>query len=108
MMVVAIPMVGFTESSADENQGLVLDSGYWDMDWTEMVPSEGMTGYDALERVSFETDHHSAFMIGERADDVPPPGDGEGTDHTTAIVAGVVAVVVAALIAVVVLKRRTS
>lgn len=51
LMVVAVPLVGFTESSADGKQGLVLDFGYWDMEWTEMVFTEGMTGYDALERV---------------------------------------------------------
>lgn len=51
VMVVAVPLVGFTESSADEKQGLVLDFGYWDMEWTEMVFTEGMTGYEALERV---------------------------------------------------------
>jgi iron complex transport system substrate-binding protein len=49
MIVTAIPLVGLTESSADNEQGLVLDFGYWDTEWIEMTFTEGMNGNDLLD-----------------------------------------------------------
>ncbi len=47
---VSLPFVGLTESSADEREGLVLDFGYWDVEWIEMSLVSGMNGYDVLEK----------------------------------------------------------
>ncbi len=49
MVIVSLPFIGLTESSADEREGLVLDFGYWDIEWIDMPLSSGMDGYDVLE-----------------------------------------------------------
>lgn len=49
MIVAALPFVGFTESSVDNEQGLVLDFGYWDTEWIEMSFTDGMDGNDLLD-----------------------------------------------------------
>jgi len=47
-VLATIPMLGFTASSADQRQGMIIDFGYWDVVWTEMTFTGGMNGYDAL------------------------------------------------------------
>ena len=70
------------------------------------------TTYDGT-RITFETDHHSAFMIGEREQ---PQGGGsgsgdngsEGGDNTMIIIGAVIAIVIIAAIAVFYLKTRNA
>ena len=52
MMIVAVlPLVGVTESSADNREGVVLDFGYWDSEWIDMSLTAGTDGNDVLDRV---------------------------------------------------------
>lgn len=48
-VLVAVPLVGVTETEADTAEGMVLDFGYWDTYWVEMDLVEGMTGNDVLD-----------------------------------------------------------
>lgn len=51
LVVASVPLIGLTESSADSEQGLMLDFGYWDVEWVEMTFTEDMDGYDVLTAV---------------------------------------------------------
>lgn len=57
MAVGALPLVGVTESSVDEREGVVLDFGYWDIEWIELPLSDSMTGYDALTAACAEKEY---------------------------------------------------
>lgn len=43
-----IPMIGLTVDSVDEKEGVMIDFGYYDVDWVPITFSDGMTGIDAL------------------------------------------------------------
>ncbi len=49
LILAALPLVGVTESSADSREGLILDFGYWDVEWIEMPLAEGMDGNAVLD-----------------------------------------------------------
>ncbi len=49
LILVALPLVGVTESSADSREGVVLDFGYWNVEWVEMPLAEGMDGDTVLD-----------------------------------------------------------
>lgn len=44
LIVAAVPAIGFTQPSVDAGRGLVLDFGYWNIEWIEMAFTEGMDG----------------------------------------------------------------
>lgn len=43
-----VSVIGFTADSVDARQGVMIDFGYYEVDWVEMDFPEGMNGYDAL------------------------------------------------------------
>jgi len=49
LVMVAVPVLGFTTASSDPKQGMIIDFGYWDVVWNEMSFTEDMDGYDALQ-----------------------------------------------------------
>ncbi len=49
LIIAALPLVGVTESSADSREGVVLDFGYWNVEWVEMPLTEGMDGDAVLD-----------------------------------------------------------
>jgi iron complex transport system substrate-binding protein len=49
MIVASMPFIGLTESSRDSKEGLVLDFGYWNIEWIDMSFTPGMDGFGALE-----------------------------------------------------------
>ncbi len=49
LILAALPLVGVTESSADSREGVVLDFGYWNVEWVEMPLAEGMDGDAVLD-----------------------------------------------------------
>lgn len=46
---VASPLVGITVPTADEKSGVMIDFGYYDVDWVELGFERGTTGMEALE-----------------------------------------------------------
>lgn len=48
LAVTGISVIGFTADSVDARQGVMIDFGYYDVDWVEMEFSPGMTGDEAL------------------------------------------------------------
>ena len=46
---IGIAAVGTTDAEDDAVQGMMIDFGYWEVEWIEMTFSDGMDGYDALE-----------------------------------------------------------
>lgn len=48
VILASVASVGTTEAEDDEVSGLMIDFGYWDVDWIEMSFPEGMDGYSAL------------------------------------------------------------
>lgn len=42
------PLVGLTVADADEKQGVMLDFGYYDVEWVEVTFTDGMNGDEAL------------------------------------------------------------
>ncbi len=44
-----ISVIGFTADSVDAKQGVMIDFGYYEVDWIEMEFPEGMTGDQALD-----------------------------------------------------------
>ncbi len=49
LAVTAISVVGFTADAVDAKQGVMIDFGYYEVDWVEMDFPEGMDGKGALE-----------------------------------------------------------
>ncbi len=49
LILAALPLVGVTESSVDDREGLILDFGYWNIEWIEMPLADGMDGDDVLD-----------------------------------------------------------
>lgn len=47
-VVAIVPFVGTTEAEGDSVEGMMIDFGYWEVDWIEMTFLDGMDGYDAL------------------------------------------------------------
>lgn len=48
IVIVAVPVLGFTTASTDTKQGVIIDFGYWNVVWTEVTFTNKMNGYDAL------------------------------------------------------------
>ena len=48
LAVTGVSVIGFTADSVDARQGVMIDFGYYEVDWVEMDFTEGMNGYDAL------------------------------------------------------------
>ena len=42
------PAIGLTASPIDEKEGVMIDFGYYNVNWTELSLNDGMTGTDAL------------------------------------------------------------
>ena len=49
LAVTGISVIGFTADSVDAKQGVMIDFGYYEVDWIEMEFPEGMTGDQALD-----------------------------------------------------------
>ena len=49
-----ISVIGFTADSVDAKQGVMIDFGYYEVDWIEMEFPEGMTGDQALDAACAE------------------------------------------------------
>lgn len=49
LIVVSVPLVGLTAEEVDGTSGVVIDFGYWDVTWTELVFQEDTDGFGALE-----------------------------------------------------------
>jgi len=49
LILASLPAVGLTTASADDNQGMMIDFGYWNTVWIDMSFSDDMDGYSALE-----------------------------------------------------------
>lgn len=54
LAVTGISVIGFTADSVDARQGVMIDFGYYEVDWIEMEFSEGMTGDQALDAACAE------------------------------------------------------
>lgn len=54
LAVTGISVIGFTADSVDARQGVMIDFGYYEVDWVEMEFSEGMTGDQALDAACAE------------------------------------------------------
>ncbi len=50
LAVASLPLIGLTSSAEDDARGVVIDFGYWDVVWTEMVFQEDWDAVDALEK----------------------------------------------------------
>jgi len=48
LVIIAIPFAGFTTMAHDNREGLMIDFGYWDVVWTEIVFDDDMDGVDIL------------------------------------------------------------
>ncbi len=48
-ILIISPLVGLTVGDVDEKQGVMLDFGYYDVEWIEVTFTDGMTGCDALD-----------------------------------------------------------
>lgn len=48
-ILIISPLFGLTVGDVDEKQGVMLDFGYYDVEWIEVTFTDGMTGYDALD-----------------------------------------------------------
>ena len=48
-ILVIVPMIGLTVDSVDEKEGVMIDFGYYDVDWVPISFSDGMTGIEALD-----------------------------------------------------------
>ena len=49
LAVTGISVIGFTADSVDAKQGVMIDFGYYEVDWIEIEFPEGMTGDQALD-----------------------------------------------------------
>ena len=65
-VLILTPLMGLTIAEKDEVEGVVIDFGYWDTVWTEMVFTEGMDGYDALEVACHMNDFSVGYADDER------------------------------------------
>ena len=54
LAVTGISVIGFTADSVDAKQGVMIDFGYYEVDWIEMEFPEGMTGDQALDAACAE------------------------------------------------------
>ena len=54
LAVTGISVIGFTADSVDARQGVMIDFGYYEVDWIEMEFPEGMTGDQALDAACVE------------------------------------------------------
>ncbi|WP_400204913.1 ABC transporter substrate-binding protein [Methanomethylophilus alvi] len=54
LAVAGISVIGFTADSVDARQGVMIDFGYYEVDWIEMEFPEGMTGDQALDAACAE------------------------------------------------------
>ena len=54
LAVTGISVIGFTADSVDARQGVMIDFGYYEVDWIEMEVPEGMTGDQALDAACAE------------------------------------------------------
>lgn len=54
LAVTGISVIGFTADSVDARQGVMIDFGYYEVDWIEMEFHEGMTGDQALDAACAE------------------------------------------------------
>ena len=50
LAMASLPLIGLTSSAEDDARGVVIDFGYWDVVWTEMVFQEDWDAVDALEK----------------------------------------------------------
>lgn len=48
VVVSSIPFVGTTQAEGDDVQGMMIDFGYWDVEWIPMEFLDGMDGHEAL------------------------------------------------------------
>lgn len=48
-ILILSPLVGFTSPAIDEKEGVMIDFGYYNVDWVEMTFLDDMSGMDALE-----------------------------------------------------------
>ena len=54
LAVTGISVIGFTADSVDARQGVMIDFGYYEVDWIEMEFPKGMTGDQALDAACAE------------------------------------------------------
>ena len=49
LIIAALPFIGTTSMAQEDNEGLVIDFGYWDITWTEIEFRDGMNAITLLE-----------------------------------------------------------
>ncbi len=91
VVVIAVPLVGTTEAESDDVRGMMIDFGYWSVDWIPMTFHEGTDGYAALDAAcgirgydAILRDDGSIYSIGGQSElenarwafYVPAPGGG--------------------------------
>ena len=57
LIVAALPFIGTTSMAEDDREGLVIDFGYWDINWTETPLQDGMNGIELLEEACSVNDY---------------------------------------------------
>ncbi len=68
VVIVITPMMGLTTLEADEREGVVIDFGYWNVVWTEVIFTEEMNGNDALEAACHINDFTFVFKDEEKSE----------------------------------------
>lgn len=62
LVIASIPLIGVTSVDADDNQGMMIDFGYWDVVWVDMTFTEDMDGYSALEAACHIKDYDIVYL----------------------------------------------
>ena len=63
ILILAItPFMGLTTAAQDTRQGVMIDFGYWDVNWTEMSFTEEMNGIEALEAACHINDYEFVYL----------------------------------------------
>jgi iron complex transport system substrate-binding protein len=67
LAVASIPFVGLTAVEADSAEGVMIDFGYWNVEWVPMSFEEGMDGNDALEKACGIKGYSLVYLDDEKA-----------------------------------------
>lgn len=63
ILILAItPFMGLTTAAQDTRQGVMIDFGYWDVNWTEMSFTEEINGIEALEAACHINDYEFVYL----------------------------------------------
>ena len=67
LVMAAVPIIGLTTVEADSTEGVMIDFGYWEVEWIPTSFDEGMNGNDALEKACLIKDYPLVYLHDDKS-----------------------------------------